>query len=267
MRKELRRLASKLLLRSVALLLLPAAFIAYLGWQSQLQQAAITVGGLGLAVSLWRVRIASILSSDELADERSLRRMALTIKANALLTGVMWAVGTVFIYPQLHGIDQTYYVVLTCGYVGVAAFILPLVGPLAGGSFVILTGSQMSVLVAVSLFSESAHSIPMAVIAAVYGIAIHMGARTFSTIASRSLARGRELEAANTALQEAIAAADAASQAKSVFLANMSHEIRTPMAGVVGVTEDFLTMWIELMESASGSTSSTLRGIAPADTC
>jgi signal transduction histidine kinase len=36
--------------------------------------------------------------------------------------------------------------------------------------------------------------------------------------------------------QEARAAAEAATEAKSVFLANMSHEIRTPMNTVIGMT-------------------------------
>jgi PAS domain S-box-containing protein len=39
------------------------------------------------------------------------------------------------------------------------------------------------------------------------------------------------------ALEEARAAAEAASCAKSEFLANMSHEIRTPMNGILGMTE------------------------------
>jgi two-component system sensor histidine kinase/response regulator len=38
-------------------------------------------------------------------------------------------------------------------------------------------------------------------------------------------------------LEQARAAADAASRAKSEFLANMSHEIRTPMNGIIGMTE------------------------------
>jgi signal transduction histidine kinase/DNA-binding NarL/FixJ family response regulator/HPt (histidine-containing phosphotransfer) domain-containing protein len=240
MRKELQRLASKLLVRSVPMLLLPAGFIAYLGWQIGLESASFAVAALGVAVSLWRVHIASLLASDVAWSDRSGRRTAFTLKANAWLTGLMWGVGTLFIYPDLQGIDKTYYVVLTCGYVGVAAFILPMVGPLAGGSFVILTGSQMIILVAVSLFSEGARSIPLAIIAAVYGVAMQIGARTFSRIASRSIERGRELEAANAALKDAIASAAAASQAKSVFLANMSHEIRTPLTAVIGFSEDLL---------------------------
>jgi PAS domain S-box-containing protein len=39
------------------------------------------------------------------------------------------------------------------------------------------------------------------------------------------------------ALEDARAAAEAASRAKSEFLANMSHEIRTPMNGILGMTE------------------------------
>jgi signal transduction histidine kinase len=49
--------------------------------------------------------------------------------------------------------------------------------------------------------------------------------------------RTAELEQANAALREALAAADRANAAKSAFLAAMSHELRTPLNAIIGFSE------------------------------
>ncbi len=58
-------------------------------------------------------------------------------------------------------------------------------------------------------------------------------ARAESLVAART----HELSEKNRSLEEAHAAAEAATRAKSEFLANMSHEIRTPMTAILGFAE------------------------------
>ncbi|MBK7616139.1 MAG: response regulator [Vitreoscilla sp.] len=207
----------------VGLMLLPAPALG-LDWLVWL------LGGVAVASGLWRLhkvrrwRLCTPLTPHDLAlAERH-------VQANAALSGVMWATGTLVLFPLLTPAQATLHFMVQVGSLCMAAFYMSPVRR----SFEWIALPMMLPLIGMSLWHPKLLSWPLALGATLLLLALLRATAHLRSTTLLAIRREQEAQAANELLRLAKERVEAETAAKSRFLATMSHEVRTPLSGALG---------------------------------
>lgn len=220
------RLSVPLLWGVIGVLLLPSQRLGF-PW------ATGPVAALALVSGLWRLSFMHRLPAIRTMAAAELRRAEWQIEANAAMSGLMWALVTIGFFPRLTPGEAVLHGFVLAGSLATAGFYMSLIGR----SFEWIALPMMLPLIVLAAVDPRVASWPLALISALFLLAMLRAAADFRRTTLQALRSGMQAAAANDDLRAVMAKLEAELAAKSRFLATMSHEIHTPMAGMMGALD------------------------------
>jgi signal transduction histidine kinase/ActR/RegA family two-component response regulator len=214
---------------------LAGGFVAAMLWSAAPAGALVAWLASVIALALLRVRLAwrirAVGAACPAVEVDRLVRAAIVLSG---LAGAVWGAAGIAVVWQ-GGPDEQNFLNVVVVAMAAAAVATSLAVPAAARVFILL--ALLPTGLAYAVFAAGPMSAVLSVLSLVYAAVLLMLLRgTHASVAEALLGRLRNERLAGE-LAVAVAAAEAASKAKSQFLANMSHEIRTPLNGVIGMTE------------------------------
>jgi signal transduction histidine kinase len=203
--------------RTIPVYLATLAYFGYLAVDVGRPALAGLIGVGAMLVAAWRIYLPwrHGRTGDKSVAALSAARHA--VEFNALLSGLLWVVCTVGVFPFLSGLSLGCYLgIVSTAVTGSVFFLSPV-----GRAFEILAVLQVLSVVAVCL-SLGASYLPLAVLTLVCGLAVYRAARLYRNTAARAIRSGMEA-------QQASRAADLANRTKTQFFAAASHDLRQPL--------------------------------------
>jgi len=211
---------------AVAVLLAPA-------WTLDPFWPALPVATIALASGLWRLWFMHRLEHQPPDDAMALRGAERQVQANAVLSGLMWSVATIWLLPQLTPHQATLHMGILLGATCVASFYMSLIGR----SFEWIAVPAAASLIGVALWTRPEQLFEVVVGTAVLVAALMRGAMHFRRTTLQALRQSLETAAVNEQLQAANRQLERDAAARARFLETMTHEIRRPMSGTIGALD------------------------------
>ena len=154
--------------------------------------------------------------------------------ASALAAGLVWGGGAI---AMMWSGATTIRLFVALVMAGMVAGAVPLLSSVPSAFRAYAVPVTLAIIVTALADAHGMQDWLLAFVASLYLIAVLQSSRLFQDTLDASLRMALEMRHMAKRLEDALHAAESASNAKTRFLATMSHEIRTPMNGVLGMAQ------------------------------